>query len=115
MEQLSSHATTTEPVLWSLGAATTEVHVPWSPCTPREDTAVRSPNTANGYPLLTTTKEKPIWQQRPSTAKINKCNYFFKNFKKIFLDLKESGKPGKERVHVFKTPTGPVQEAYKVC
>ena len=58
----------TEPVLWSLGVATTEAHVPWSPRTTREDSAVRSPNKTRGYPLLTTTKEKPTWQQRPSTA-----------------------------------------------
>ena len=32
MEQLSLHAVTIEPVLWSLGTATTEAHAPWSPC-----------------------------------------------------------------------------------
>ena len=69
-EQLSSCATATEPVLQSPGAAPTEAHVPQSPCSTREATAMKSLRTATGdEPPLATTREKPTRQQRPSTAK----------------------------------------------
>ena len=65
VEQQSLRTTTAEPVLESLGAATTEARVPYSLCsTAREITAVRSPHT--------TTKEKPAQQWRLCTAKISK-------------------------------------------
>ena len=45
-ERLSPRATTTEPVLQSPGAATTEAYAPWSLCSARETTATRSLHTA---------------------------------------------------------------------
>ena len=54
VEQLNPCTTTTEPMLWSLGAATTEPLCP----TIREVTAMRSPSTAmKSRPLLMTTRE----------------------------------------------------------
>ena len=50
VEQLSPCATTTEPVLWSLGTATTEPmflnywsSCAWSPCSARREATVRNP------------------------------------------------------------------------
>ena len=45
--QLSLWATTTEPALWSPGAATTEIHVPRSLSSPRVTSAIRSRHTCN--------------------------------------------------------------------
>ena len=60
-KQLSQCATTTEPLLWSPRAETTETEVPWCPCTPKgEATTMRS--------LLTAVRETEQ-QRRPSTAK----------------------------------------------
>ena len=39
-EQLSLCTTTIEPILWRPGAATTEAHMPYSPCSTREATAI---------------------------------------------------------------------------
>ena len=68
-----------KPVLSSLGAATTEAHVPWSPCSgAREATTVRSLCTrTREQSSLAATRGKPTQQQRPSLAE-NKYNYFFK-------------------------------------
>ena len=68
-EQLSPCATTTEPVLQSLGTASGAC-VPQSPCSPRREAAA-------GRSLCTATREQPSLaatrenckQQRPSTAK----------------------------------------------
>ena len=72
MEQLS-RATTVESVLQSQRAATSEARVPDSPC-----------STARESPLLPATREKFALQQRPSTAKIHKENYFKINKKYIY-------------------------------
>ena len=54
--------------LLSPRAAITEGHTPLSPCSAtREATAMRSPCTTRAQPLLTTTREKPMYQWRPGT------------------------------------------------
>ena len=45
----SNLATTIEPVLWSPGTVTSEVRVPYSPCSMREATTMRSPLTARPH------------------------------------------------------------------
>ena len=68
--------------LWSPHAITTETHASQSQCpTTREATAVRSLRctVTREKPLLRTTREKPMQQWRPSTAK-NKQKKFFKLF-----------------------------------
>ena len=67
-EQLSPSATVIGPVLWSLGAPTTEstCHNYWSPCT-LEPVSLHTATAKE--PLLPATREKPSQQQRPSTAK----------------------------------------------
>jgi len=71
-------ATTTEPVLQSPGAASTEVtcHKYWSLNTPELVLHKRSHHTERAMhpttreqPLLIATREKPVRPQRPSTAK----------------------------------------------
>ena len=85
-EQPSLRTTTTEPVLWSLGAATTELSHPnywnlWAATTeacalPQEKPLQGEPSHHNeAWPLLATTLEKLGQQRRPSTAK---NNFFFK-------------------------------------
>ena len=79
MEQLSPYATTTEPVLRSLGAVTPEPTCcnDWGLCTPelicstaKEAATVTSLRTAaRRPPPLTATREKAVQQRGPSTAK----------------------------------------------
>ena len=56
VEQLSSCATSTEPVPESPGAATTEARVPYSLCSATEATISSSSRTAE-WPLLSATRE----------------------------------------------------------
>ena len=66
VKQLSQGTTTAQPVLWSLGTATTEAHMPQGLCSAtREATAMNS--------MLTATREKPMQKRRSSTS-INKQN-----------------------------------------
>ena len=69
-------ATTTEPVLESAGATTTEAPGPWALCSAmREATPRRSWSAATREWLpLSTTRAKPMKQQRPSTAPPPKKN-----------------------------------------
>ena len=78
--QLSLCATTIDPVLWSLGAATAEAQVPESPCSMiREPTTMRSTQRATGeQSLLAATRESPGSSEDSAQPKINKQNYFLK-------------------------------------
>ena len=59
--------------LLSPRATSTEARVPWSLCaTTREATMQNLHATTREQPPLTATREEPMRQQRPSTAKINK-------------------------------------------
>ena len=69
-EQLSLCSTATEPVLWSSGAATTELMPQLLKPATREATEMRSLGTATGeWPPLAATREKPMQYQRLSTTK----------------------------------------------
>ena len=72
---LSLCITTMEPVLWSRGTAAIEtVHRPGSCSARREATVMRGLHAATRKKTpLTTTREKPVWQWRPSTAKNKKA------------------------------------------
>ena len=73
-EQLNPCATTTEPVLWSLGAANTEAHMPYSlGSATREATAVRSTATREQQAPLATTGEG-LCSKDPAQPQINKVN-----------------------------------------
>ena len=70
MEQLSPCATTTEPVLQSLRATTTEAYVPTARALQREGTAMRSPRTATkSSPCSPQLKKAHAQQRRPNAAK----------------------------------------------
>ena len=72
VEQLSPWATTTEPVLWSPEAVTTEACMPYRPGSAiREATAMKSPCTAMKSRPCSPQVEKSL----PSNE-INKLNYF---------------------------------------
>ena len=75
-EQLIPRAATTEPTLWSFGAAATEVCALQSLCsTRREATAMRSPGTTTReQPPVAVTREKPEQEGASSTAKHNLIN-----------------------------------------
>ena len=71
--QLSPCATTLGPVLYSLGATTTEAHIPHSPCSAtKEATAMRSPHTATRVAPLATTRGKSGSNEDSEQPKINK-------------------------------------------
>ena len=71
LEQLSLFATTIEPVLQSPGAKTTDPLCPRACAPTREATAVSSLHTATREWLSqATTREKPVQQLTPYTAKV---------------------------------------------
>ena len=76
VEELSPCITTMEPMLWSPGTAAIEtVHRPGSCSARREATVMRGPRAATTEKTpLTTTRKKPVWQWRPSTAKNKELN-----------------------------------------
>ena len=60
-----------EPQLLSPHASATEAWVPWSPCSTREATAMRSPSTATReQPLLVAAREKQESNKDPEQPKI---------------------------------------------
>ena len=72
-DQLSPNATTTEPVLWSPWAATTEAQARCSPCSTREATATRSPLPATkSGPHLPQLEKSPCSNKDPAPSKVNK-------------------------------------------
>ena len=60
---------TTEPVLQSLGAVTTEARGPESLCSATRETIAMRRTPTREQPLLSETGEKPAQQSRPSVAK----------------------------------------------
>ena len=69
VEQLSPCAATIEPVLQSLGTATTEATIPRVHAQQRESHHNKKPaHHKEEWPLLAATREKPVQQQRPSTT-----------------------------------------------
>ena len=71
-EQRSPCATTTEPMLWSPWAATTEAQARCSPCSTREATATRSPLPATkSGPHLPQLEKSPCSNKDPAPSKVN--------------------------------------------
>ena len=68
MEQLSTCATTIEPALYSPGATTTRAPAPQQEQPPRWKAWASQPDSSP----LSATREKPVQQRRPSTAKNKK-------------------------------------------
>ena len=68
--QLSLCTTPVEPVLYILGAATTEAHVPLSPCSAA--TEKWNEKQLENSPLWPQIREKPVQPWRTNAAKINK-------------------------------------------
>ena len=72
-KQLSQCATTTEPLLWSPRATTTEAQVPWHPCaTEGETTTMRRPLTA-------AREKKPSSNEDPAEPRKNHYDFCLGN------------------------------------
>lgn len=90
-EQLSPWATTTEPVLQSLRAVTTEAHVPSNPCSATRSTTRSLRATTREQAPLATVREC-LCQAVKTQCSQRQIN---KSLKKKFLDDFPSKSPGK--------------------